>query len=42
MEANDVSRKIVKGHETILVVDDEDLILDVATQMLEKWGTKSP
>lgn len=39
MEANDVSRKIVKGHETILVVDNnEDLILDVATQMLEKMG----
>ncbi|MBW1697139.1 MAG: response regulator [Deltaproteobacteria bacterium] len=35
-----MSQKIMTGSETILVVDDEDMILDVAKQMMEKLGYK--
>ena len=31
-------RHIVKGSETILVVDDEDLVLDAAAQLIEALG----
>ncbi len=30
--------KLIKGSETLLVVDDEDLVLNVAANMLEKLG----
>ena len=32
--------KILKGSETVLLVDDEDMIVDVGTQLLEKLGYK--
>jgi two-component system cell cycle sensor histidine kinase/response regulator CckA len=32
--------KFVPGKETVLLVDDEDMILDVGTQILEKMGHK--
>ncbi len=32
--------KFVKGKETVLLVDDEDMIIDVAQRMLEKLGYK--
>jgi nitrogen-specific signal transduction histidine kinase len=32
--------KILGGKETVLLVDDEDIVLDVGTQMLEKMGYK--
>lgn len=31
-------RKIVKGNETILVVDDEEMVLDTSVRMLKKLG----
>ena len=33
-----ISEQIVMGSETILLVDDEELVLDVSVQMLEKLG----
>ncbi len=33
--------KIVGGHETVLLVDDEEWILDVGRQMIEKLGYRS-
>jgi PAS domain S-box-containing protein len=32
------SEKFVKGRETVLLVDDEDMIIDVGTRMLKKLG----
>ncbi len=34
----DVQRKILKGNETILVVDDEEVIIDVTGRMLDMLG----
>lgn len=34
------SEKFVEGQETILLVDDEDMIIDVGTRMLKKLGYK--
>ncbi len=33
-----VSEKFVEGQETVLLVDDEDMIIDVGTRMLKKLG----
>jgi CheY-like chemotaxis protein len=33
-----LSEKVLKGKETVLLVDDEDMILDVGKAMLEKMG----
>ncbi len=35
-----IVQKITKGKETILLVDDEEMIIDVGMQMLEKLGYK--
>jgi CheY-like chemotaxis protein len=36
--AKKASEKFVKGRETVLLVDDEDMIIDVGTRMLKKLG----
>jgi two-component system, cell cycle sensor histidine kinase and response regulator CckA len=38
MEDHKPEDEIRKGHETILLIDDEDMILDVASKMLEGLG----
>jgi len=38
IEAQEVSEALLKGSETILLVDDEDMIVDVAKKMLEQMG----
>jgi two-component system cell cycle sensor histidine kinase/response regulator CckA len=40
VKENRGSDKFVPGKETVLLVDDEDMILDVGTQILEKMGHK--
>ncbi len=40
IEVKETSRKITKGAGTILLVDDEEMIIDVGKQMLEKLGYK--
>jgi len=40
MKENRGSDKFVPGKETVLLVDDEDMILDVGTQILERMGHK--
>jgi two-component system cell cycle sensor histidine kinase/response regulator CckA len=40
MRENRESDTLVPGKETVLLVDDEDMILDVGTQILEKMGHK--
>jgi two-component system cell cycle sensor histidine kinase/response regulator CckA len=40
MRENRGSDTLVPGKETVLLVDDEDMILDVGTQILEKMGHK--
>ena len=40
MRENRVSDILMPGKETVLLVDDEDMILDVGTQILEKMGHK--
>jgi PAS domain S-box-containing protein len=40
MKENRGFDKFVPGKETVLLVDDEDMILDVGTQILEKMGHK--
>jgi len=37
-KALDVSDQIIRGSETILLVDDEEIVLDVGVQMLKKLG----
>jgi PAS domain S-box-containing protein len=37
-EASEVSERIEEGTETILLVDDEEMVLDVGVKMLEKIG----
>ena len=39
-KAKKASEKFVEGQETILLVDDEDMIIDVGTRMLKKLGYK--
>ena len=41
MKENRGFDKFVPGKETVLLVDDEDMILDVGTQILEKMGHKA-
>jgi PAS domain S-box-containing protein len=36
-----IERRLLKGNETILIVDDEEMILNVGRAMLEKLGYKS-
>jgi two-component system cell cycle sensor histidine kinase/response regulator CckA len=38
MEKKELGEKILEGSETILLVDDEDMIIDVGKQFLEKMG----
>ena len=38
MAPKKTSEKFVKGQETVLLVDDEDMIIDVGTRMLKKLG----
>ncbi len=38
MEETDRKRRIFKGNETILIIDDEDLVIDVTVKMLKKFG----
>ncbi|MBW1706037.1 MAG: response regulator [Deltaproteobacteria bacterium] len=38
MEENELSGKILEGSETVLLVDDESMIIDVGEQFLEKMG----
>jgi two-component system, cell cycle sensor histidine kinase and response regulator CckA len=38
MEQKESGRKILEGSETILLVDDEDMIIDIGEQFLEKMG----
>jgi len=40
IEAETVADDIMKGKETILIADDEDMIIDVSKQMLEEIGYK--
>ena len=40
MRENRGSDTLVPGKETVLLVDDEDMILDVGAQILEKMGHK--
>jgi nitrogen-specific signal transduction histidine kinase/CheY-like chemotaxis protein len=40
MENKKTPKQMLKGSETILIVDDEQMIVDVADQMLEKMGYK--
>ncbi|MFB3926847.1 MAG: PAS domain S-box protein [Syntrophales bacterium] len=39
-EAQKTSENLVKGHETILLVDDEEMIVDVSREILETLGYK--
>ncbi len=39
-KAKRAAPEILGGKETVLLVDDEDIVLDVGTQMLEKMGYK--
>jgi len=40
LEKKEIEKDILKGSETVLLVDDEDMIVDVGTQLLEKLGYK--
>ena len=40
VEGKDLEEDIVKGTETVLLVDDEPMILDVGTQLLNRLGYK--
>jgi CheY-like chemotaxis protein len=40
IEEIDLDKEILKGSETILLVDDEAIIIDVSKRMLEKLGYK--
>lgn len=37
-ETKKLEEQLLTGHETILLVDDEEMIIDVATHMLEEMG----
>ena len=39
-EPPDMPARLMKGNETVLVVDDEDMVLDVGTQILKTMGYK--
>ena len=38
LKEKELAEKILKGKETILLVDDEDMVLDVGEEMLKKLG----
>ncbi len=38
VEEKDLSPKVLKGKETVLLVDDDDMIVDVSNEMLSKMG----
>jgi signal transduction histidine kinase/CheY-like chemotaxis protein len=38
VEEKDLSPKVLKGKETVLLVDDDDMIVDVSSEMLSKMG----
>ena len=38
VEKGEIAKEVLKGSETVLLVDDEDMILDVGSQMLERLG----
>ena len=40
IEEKDLDKEVLKGSETILLVDDEAIIIDVSKRMLEKLGYK--
>ncbi len=40
LEPLDMPARILKGNETVLMVDDEDMVLDVGTQILKTMGYK--
>jgi len=37
---NKLNDEVLKGHETVLLIDDEDIIVEVGTQLLESLGYK--
>jgi signal transduction histidine kinase/CheY-like chemotaxis protein len=39
-EETELSKEVLQGSETVLLLDDEDLIIDVGKQFLEKMGYK--
>jgi len=41
MEEKESVKKVLKGTETVLFVDDEDVILDIGQRLLEKLGYKA-
>ena len=36
-----VNREALKGHETILLIDDEDIVIDIGGQILERLGYRA-
>lgn len=40
LEKKEIEKDVLKGSETVLLVDDEEMIVDVGTQLLEKLGYK--
>lgn len=41
VQKGELSREILKGSETILLIDDEDIIIDIGEQILERLGYRA-
>ena len=40
IEEKELSKDVLRGSETVLLVDDEDMIIDVGEQILERMGLR--